>query len=137
MRYIPGSQAGASIYPHHASARSNVVLDQEVDPACFDSHRAMDNVLEAGEFSLHDVYLIHGSNANRSSRRRAAFVIRYMPASSTFVRNDGDEHRQGEVRFNMSKRPIWLLRGRDRSGNDFEVGKRDPYRVVTGTDPQG
>jgi hypothetical protein len=40
------------------------------------------------------VYLIHGSNANRSARRRAEFVIRYMPATSVFERADGDKHVQ-------------------------------------------
>jgi hypothetical protein len=60
------------------------------------------------------VYLIHGSNANRSARRRAEFVIRYMPATSVFERADGDKHVQSGVTFSMSKRPIWLLRGKDR-----------------------
>ena len=86
---------------------------------------------EAGEFSLHDVYLIHGSNANRSAKRRAGFVIRYMPASSVFERVAGDEHMQSGITFSMSKRPIWLLRGQDRSGrNDFAIGHGQPYELV-------
>ena len=59
-----------------------------------------------GQFSLHDVYLIHGSNANRSTKRRAGFVVRYMPATSAFERVTGDEHVQSGVTFSMSKRPI-------------------------------
>ena len=130
MRYIPGSHAGGVVMRHRTSQRNDVVLNQEVDPALFDSADARDNVLEAGQFSLHDVYLIHGSNANRSGNRRAAFVIRYMPATSTFERYSGDTHRQGEVGFSMSKRPIWLLRGHDRGANDFSIGHGEDYQLV-------
>jgi hypothetical protein len=131
MRYIPGSHEGGVVMRHRTSDREDLVLNEEVEPALFDASSARDDVLDAGQFSLHDVYLIHGSNANRSSKRRAAFVIRYMPATSTFVRHIGDEHRQGEVSFSMSLRPIWLLRGRDRGGNDFSIGHGDDYQLVT------
>jgi hypothetical protein len=131
MRYIPGSHAGGVVTRHRTSDRKDLVLNQEVDPALFDAAQAKDDVLDAGQFSLHDVYMIHGSNANRSRKRRAAFVIRYMPATSTFVRHAGDEYRQGEVSFSLSTRPIWLLRGRDRGGNDFAVGQGEDYQLVT------
>jgi hypothetical protein len=130
MRFIPGSHAGASVFRHRTSERNDIVLNQEVEPALFDESTARDDVLEAGQFSLHDVYLIHGSNANRSPNRRAAFVIRYMPASSTFKRHAGDTHRQAEVSFSMSKRPIWLLRGCDRGGNDFSIGHGEDYQLA-------
>ena len=130
MRYIPGSHAGGNVYRHRTSHRKDIVLNQEVEPELFDESTARDDVLEAGQFSMHDVYLIHGSNANRSTRRRAAYVIRYMPATSTFERFDGEPHRQAEVSFSMSKRPVWLLRGRDRGGNDFGIGHGDDYSLV-------
>ncbi len=131
MRYIPGSHANGSIYRHRKSGRSDVVLAQEVEPSQFDESIARDDALMTGQFSLHDVYLIHGSNANRSTRRRAGFVIRYMPATSVFERADGDEHVQSGMTFSMSRRPIWLLRGKDRSGrNDFHVGHGQDYALV-------
>jgi hypothetical protein len=131
MRYIPGSHAYGSIYKHRITDRTDVVLNQEVEPSQFNASRGCDDVLGAGQFSLHDVYLIHGSNANRSPMRRAGFVIRYMPATSVFERAAGDEHVQSGVRFSMSQRPIWLVRGRDRSGrNDFSVGHGKDYALV-------
>ncbi len=131
MRYIPGAQANGSVYRHRVSQRKDVVLNQEVEPSQFDEGAGRDDVLRAGEFSLHDVFLIHGSNANRSNRRRAGFVIRYMPATSVFERKAGDTHRQSGVSFNMSQRPIWLLRGRDVSSrNDFSVGHGQNYSLV-------
>ncbi|HWH47691.1 MAG TPA: phytanoyl-CoA dioxygenase family protein [Burkholderiales bacterium] len=143
MRYIPGSHAGGSIYRHRLSSRNDVVLSQEVEPSQFDESTARDDVLKAGQFSLHDVYLIHGSNANLSARRRAGFVIRYMPATSVFERAGDDRHVQSGVTFSMSKRPIWLLRGKDRSGrNDFAIGHGKDYALVPrvsdeeGSDPE-
>jgi len=130
MRYIPGSHAGREVMRHRTSERPDIVLNEEVEPSLFDSSSARDDVLESGQFSLHDVFLIHGSNANRSNKRRAGYVIRYMPASSTFVRHAGDTHRQGEVSFSMSKRPIWLLRGQDRGANDFSIGHGEDYRLA-------
>jgi ectoine hydroxylase-related dioxygenase (phytanoyl-CoA dioxygenase family) len=131
MRFIPGSQACGSVYRHRRSTRTDVVLDQEVEPSQFDESTARDDALAAGEFSLHDVFLIHGSNANLSPRRRAGFVIRYMPATSVVERAAGDAHRQAGVSFSMSRRPIWLLRGRDRSGlNDFSTGHGQDYALV-------
>ena len=39
---------------------------------------AEDIELQAGQFSMHDVNLIHGSNANTSPRRRAGVAFRYV-----------------------------------------------------------
>lgn len=131
MRFIPGSQAGGSVYHHRITDRKDVVLNQEVEPSQFDETTARDDALEAGQFSLHDIFLIHGSNANLSSKRRSGFVIRYMPATSVFERELGDTHRQAGVAFSMSKRPIWLLRGKDQTGrNDFSTGHGEDYALV-------
>jgi hypothetical protein len=129
MRYIPGSHAARVLYPHRRSERCDVVLDLEVEPSRFDVSTARDNRLQAGQYSLHDIYLIHGSNANRSGHRRAGFVIRYMPSTSTFERRSGEVRRQAGVSFSMSQRPVWLLRGRDRGGNDFTIGHGEDYRL--------
>jgi hypothetical protein len=130
MRYIPGSHAARRVLRHRVSDRPGIVLNQELDPAEFDERRARDDVLHAGEFSLHDVYLVHGSRANYSARRRAGFVIRYMPATSLFDRSVDRAHSQAGVTFSLSRRPIWLLRGQDRAGNDFDAGHGGVYSLV-------
>ena len=82
--------------------------------------------LTAGEFSLHDVYLIHGSEPNRSTRRRAGFVIRYMPASSHY---DREKARAGSnlVDTRLADRPLFLVRGEDWTGKtgltDLRAGR--------------
>jgi len=130
MRYIPGSHASGSIYRHRVSDRDGIVLNQEVEPSAFDPSLARDDCLKSGEFSLHDVYLIHGSRPNRSLRRRAGFVVRYMPATSLFDRSSDQQQSQAGVAFSLSRRPIWLVRGEDRAGNDFSIGHGQDYGLV-------
>jgi hypothetical protein len=131
MRYIPSSHLRERVYTHRVSDRPGLVLNQEVVADQFDAGTARDDVLRAGEFSLHDVYLIHGSNPNRSERRRAGFVVRYMPASSVFERDVERQQSQAGVRFSLSRRPLWLLRGTDVSGrNDFSIGHGEEYEMV-------
>jgi ectoine hydroxylase-related dioxygenase (phytanoyl-CoA dioxygenase family) len=41
--------------------------------------------LNAGQFSIHDSFVIHGSQVNTSERRRAGFTMRYADASRVTV----------------------------------------------------
>jgi hypothetical protein len=73
--------------------------------------------------SMHDVYAIHGSNPNRSPKRRAGVAIRYMPGTSVFGRDIIEPGDASGYKVDFSTRPIWLLKGQDRTGrNDFKVG---------------
>ena len=86
---------------------------------------ALDIELAPGQMSLHDVHLVHGSNANHSPRRRAGIAIRYMPASSLFDRGLMVRSAASGYTVDFTTRPIWLLRGVDRTGrNDFSIGHR-------------
>ena len=124
LRVIPGSHHRHQLRSHHRSSRNDVVLDQELDADAFDEAAAWDVELQPGQMSLHDVYLIHGSHANSSPRRRAGLALRYMPATSHFDRGllqPGASTSTYLVDF--SQRPIWLVRGVDRTGqNDFQTG---------------
>jgi ectoine hydroxylase-related dioxygenase (phytanoyl-CoA dioxygenase family) len=83
--------------------------------------------LEAGQLSLHDAYLVHGSNPNRSTRRRAGIAIRYMPGSSHFNREIDGPSAEVSYTIDFSQRPLWLLRGEDQTGlNDLQVGHKPP-----------
>ncbi len=131
MRYIPRSHATQHVYAHETNLDANLVLPEQLRAREFNEANAQDDVLAAGQFSLHDVYLIHGSEPNRSAHRRAGFVARFMPASSVFDRSAADnvmKSTQGTVRVDYANRPIWLVRGEDVSQrNDLLVGHDGAY----------
>ncbi len=118
MRYIPGSHR-AGLYSHHTDWSGELALNQVLDSGQIDVSRARDDVLEAGQLSFHDVHLVHGSPANRSGKRRAGLVLRYMPATSHFDRSIV----QKDIVAKFAVMPIFLMRGIDRhGGNDFTTG---------------
>ena len=96
--------------------------NQHVDDPHVDINDAVDVDLRPGQFSLHDVYLVHGSNPNTSGERRAGVAIRYMPATSHFNRSLYDTSEGSGYLVNFATRPLWLLRGSDRNNNDFQIG---------------
>jgi len=124
MRYIPGTHLGGHVYKHRKDDRPDLALDLVLEKGEADIARARDVVLEAGQFSMHDVFLVHGSNPNHSPKRRAGLAIRYMPATSHFDRDMFQPSRTSNgLVVDFTKRPLWLVRGRDRTGrNDFKIG---------------
>ena len=125
MRYIPGSHGPRRLYRHEHARGDELVLNRRVAPSEFDPGAARDDVLRAGELSLHDVHLVHGSNPNRSGSRRAGYVMRYFPGT-TFYDREMDVGQSSDIGVSdFAKRPIWLARGADRTGrNDFRIGHR-------------
>jgi ectoine hydroxylase-related dioxygenase (phytanoyl-CoA dioxygenase family) len=122
MRVIPGSHLRKELYRHHVTDRENLVLNLELDRDQFDESTAVNIELEPGQMSLHDVRLIHGSLANTSGERRAALIMRYMPATSYYDRSQVAKRRDNSP-FNIFDQPLWLMRGVDRTGkNDFVRG---------------
>lgn len=123
LRVIPGSHRERRLYAHLREDRSDLVLTQRISDPAFRESDAVDVELEPGQMSLHDVYMIHGANVNRSPRRRAGVAIRYMPGTSVFERDLIAPGDASGYRVDFSTRPLWLLRGQDRTGrNDFRVG---------------
>ena len=124
MRYVPGSHESRKLEHHEVLDADDVAVKQEI--ATIDERLAEDDVLYAGQISIHDVYLIHGSAANRSGKRRADYAIRYMPATSRYVRDPSfPANRYAAEKsplMNYTQRPLWLVRGADRAGNDFKIG---------------
>jgi len=123
LRIVPRSHASRELLAHMREDRDDVVLNQRVADPGFDPSTAADIELEAGQMSMHDIFAIHGSNPNRSPKRRAGVAIRYMPGSSVFGRDIIEPSDASGYKVDFSTRPIWLLKGQDRTGrNDFKVG---------------
>ncbi|MGI9505594.1 MAG: phytanoyl-CoA dioxygenase family protein, partial [Geminicoccaceae bacterium] len=115
MQFIPGSQRERRLFDHVRDDSKDSALNATLAADQFDLAAAAVDDLKAGALSLHDVFLIHGSEPNRSNKRRAAFVIRYMPATSHFDRSEakvGSQH----VPTRLAEREIYLVRGEDWTG---------------------
>lgn len=76
MRIIPGSHRQGDV-AHHEVGGAQYMLPQEVDAGAINESEAVSLDLAAGEMSLHDDGLIHGSGPNLSDRVRAGLVLRY------------------------------------------------------------
>ncbi len=125
LRVIPGSHRDQKLHPHLHEDRIDLTLQQRMAEGTFDETQAVDIELEPGQMSMHDVYMIHGAQANRSTQRRTGVALRYMPASSHFDRSLKPVDGKTGVPVSFATRPLWLLRGRDVSGrNDFAIGHR-------------
>jgi hypothetical protein len=123
MHCVPQSK-GQGLVPHSFDDRPKFTPPHNIDERHFDPETAVDIVLKPGQFSLHDVYTIHGSNPNRSSRRRAGFIIDYAAASSHYDRGtEAKGARESRAAAAHAKWPIWVVRGENRNPlNDFEMG---------------
>jgi len=125
LRVIPRSHEGERLHEHLHEDRTDLTLNQRMADGTFDESQAVDLQLQPGQMSLHDVYMIHGAAANTSGKRRTGVALRYMPSTSVFERNLRPVDGKTGVAVNFANRPLWLVRGVDRSGrNDFEVGHR-------------
>lgn len=121
LRVIPGSHKSKRLASHRENNAEGLALNLELEQDEFDESQAEDIILEAGQISLHDVYLYHGSEANHSENPRRGMTLRFMPTTSVY-RHDEPTRFQREGVLEMSQRTIYLMRGMDQSGeNDFRM----------------
>ena len=68
------------------------------------------------------------------------YVVRYMPADSNFLRNGRALANwvamEEQPLINHAVRPLWLVRGEDRAGNDFVTGFSPPVPRWAGNQPK-
>lgn len=86
MEVVPGTHR-VGILKHHTTDDGRHVLKQEIDTGEFDPADTVPLELKAGEISLHDDAIVHGSGPNLSHRRRVGFTMRF---STTDVKCDLD-----------------------------------------------
>lgn len=102
MQVLPGSHLCGHLEYEHSDPSEGNVLDQTV-PDVERFGQPVPVELQAGEISLHSDLLLHGSEANRSSRRRCGLTLRYCTPD---VRAHCHWHLKGVV-----------VHGQDRHGN--------------------
>lgn len=118
LQVIPGSHRGRSLSKHHTNSAQGLALPLELDSDQFDESKSVNITLEPGQISLHDVFLMHASEPNRSPNPRRGMTLRYMPTSSVYRR----DLQGSRIPVIEEKRTLFLMRGIDESGeNDFRV----------------
>jgi hypothetical protein len=69
---------------------------------------------------------INGRDMGDLDLSSPVYVLRYMPATSRFIRDPKAPANwtamQEQPLVNFTRRPLWLVRGEDRAGNDFVTG---------------
>ena len=82
MKVVSGShKKGSNGFKHHTNNASHLVLDQEVSEDQIDQDNIVYMDLKAGEISLHNDALLHGSDPNNSDRRRCGITMRFSPTN--------------------------------------------------------
>ncbi len=120
LRVIPGSHRERRLAQHSQNDAEGLALNLELKPSEFNEKDAADIVLEPSQVSLHDVYLYHGSDANKSDKSRRGMTLRYMPTTSVYQHDQPTAYVKSEGRLALSQRTVYLMRGVDQSGqNDF------------------
>ena len=73
-----------------------------------------------------DLGALAGADLSHLHTDEPLYVIRYMPASSLYVRDPRAPQNwtamEEQPLINYTTRPLWLVRGQDRAGNDFVTG---------------
>ena len=116
LKVIPGSHLNG-LRPHETDSREKIALDQTVKQDQFEQNKAVNIELSPGQVVIFDVYLIHGSNANTSGKRRAGLVYRYMPSTSLFDRSVPDKTNQSGHLVSYKHRPLFQIHGEEVGDN--------------------
>jgi ectoine hydroxylase-related dioxygenase (phytanoyl-CoA dioxygenase family) len=123
LRIIKGSHKSKDLLQHETNPSTDLTLNQELLKTEYDESKAVDLVLKRGQISLHDVFLVHGSEPNISPNPRRGMTMRFMPTSSVF------DHQLAREQYNNMKVPdhsdrrIYLMRGVDRSGRNTLINQ--------------
>ena len=115
LQYIPGSHLDKKLAEHNTVESTNVTLNQTLKNIDEIKDQAKSVHLKPGMFSMHDVYLFHGSRANNSGKRRAGLTYRYMPATS-FFDHVGAKTIEDKVGYSL-QRELHLLSGENKGGS--------------------
>ena len=78
MKVVKGSHKDG-VFNHHTNKANNLVLDQEVSEDQIKKENIVSLNLKVGQISLHDDGLLHGSDVNKSNRRRCGITMRFSP----------------------------------------------------------
>jgi len=128
VKFVPGSHLSQERGRHTSQSDDpsgeHVLVPLKLEDA-FNEADAVAVELEAGEMYISDPFIIHGSAANKSPHPRTGLAMRYFPTTSVYdhTQAPGSNNYGGASYNSFAGRPLFLVRGIDRSGkNDFSIG---------------
>lgn len=106
MRVIPDTHNKRLLRRNEMEEDAESVLGTGIARDQIDEAAAVDLVLNAGDVSIHNPAIIHGSNANESDMWRKGLTIRYIPTTTKIT--------------NPDHQPPFMMRGdSSKSANDY------------------
>jgi phytanoyl-CoA hydroxylase len=106
MRMLPGSHKNG--LARHDVIREGDATRKELGRDVIDAYQSVPLELKAGECSLHLPWTIHGSDANRSDRRRAALPLRFISGSSRLLSVSDDNLNPERQPVEATAQVRWL-----------------------------
>ena len=107
LKFIKGSHKDKKLKKHKINKSEKLTLNQELLKSEYIEKNSVDLILKRGQVSLHDVYMVHGSEENKSPKSRRAMTMRFMPTTSIF------DHRFVFNTRDFSITKIYQARGKD------------------------
>ena len=118
MKVIPESHQGhQAMEMKELQDMTGSMLTSKVETTPAMEATAVPIVMKAGEISIHDSFILHGSDPNRSDRRRAGYTIRYGNALTTSI--DVAKHNTDR---DGPPLPVYYVKG---SGAGLRYGYQD------------
>ena len=114
MRVIPGTQNKRLLKTSEMMQvdTEEYALDLAIHPDQIDDSEAVDIEMEAGDVSVHNPFIIHGSYANLSDQWRMCLTLRYIP-TTTYVNREHWEcillrgNAVEEIKNNYAHQPVF------------------------------
>ncbi|MEX2239942.1 MAG: phytanoyl-CoA dioxygenase family protein, partial [Burkholderiales bacterium] len=131
MKVMPGSHMGDT-FPHEDTYDSDNMLTRGQAIPGLDESRAVFMPLKAGEMSLHNYCLAHGSGPNVSADRRIGVSMHFMPPATKQVVGSWDCAAlvRGEDRFGHFERAPVPVRDFDPEAVAFHAKAAKAMRDV-------
>lgn len=121
LRFIPGSHLAREVGTHDRAHKPGEYFGGSLEPGEYDESQAVDVELEAGQMVVFDVFCVHGGHANKGTKPRGGYSLRFMPGTSHYLHDAARDRDQ--VGYGHETRALMLVRGQDRTGsNDFRRG---------------
>jgi hypothetical protein len=115
LRFIPGSHTSRGDSRYVSPTGENFTDGMALSEEAFDAGQARDVEVMAGQMVVLDAHQIHGARPNQGTKPRAGYALRFMPAYAHYDQ-DWAAREPGRFAPNAAERPLFLVRGVDRSG---------------------